>query len=83
VFGTGTLQRIDPDARVVTGVVPIDGYPTGVAVGLGAVWVGTREGSLYRIQPETLAFRRLELGHPIGGVAVGRDAVWVTLRSSG
>ena len=53
-------------------------------VGHGAVWVGTREGSLYRIDPTTLAIRhKLELGHPIGGVAVGTDAVWVTLRSDG
>jgi hypothetical protein len=83
VFGTGTLQRIDPDARAVSGVVPIEGFPSAVAVGLGAVWVGTRDGSLYRIDPTTLAWRRLELGHSIGGVAVGADAVWVTLRSTG
>ena len=83
-FGTSTLQRIDPEDQVVSGVVPLEGFPSGVAVGQGAVWVGTREGNLFRIDPTTLAIRhKLELGHPIGGVAVGTDAVWVTLRSDG
>ena len=83
-FGTATLQRIDPENQIVSGVVPLEGFPSDVDVGHGAVWVGTREGSLYRIDPTTLAIRhKLELGHPIGGVAVGTDAVWVTLRSDG
>ena len=68
----------------MSGVVPLEGFPSGVAVGQESVWVGTREGSLYRIDPTTLAIRhKLELGHPIGGVAVGTDAVWVTLRTDG
>ena len=83
-FGTATLQRIDPENQVVSGVVPLEGFPSDVDVGHGAVWVGTREGSLYRIDPTTLAIRhKLELGHPIGGVAVGTDGVWVTLRNDG
>ncbi len=84
IFGSATLQRIDAEDSVVSGVIPLKGFPSGVGVGLGAVWVGTREGMLHRIHPETLAVQStLHLGHPIGGVAVGTDAVWVTLRNAG
>ena len=84
VIGTATLQRIDLDTQAVSGVIPLGGHPTAVAVGLGGVWVATRNGTLYKIDPATLTIRgKLELRHPIGGVSVGADAVWVTLRNSG
>lgn len=65
--------------RVVT--IPVGPFPSTVAVGAGAVWVGTGAG-VARIDPATnRVVARLRVG-PVGGegpcgVAVGEGGVWI------
>jgi hypothetical protein len=75
----GTLLRIDPDRHRVTGRLEL-GAPTGsmpvgpLAVGAGAVWVGTRGATVTaRIDPV-----RLRVTGRLGGrlAAVARGVVW-------
>jgi hypothetical protein len=74
----GTLLRVDPDRHRVTGRLeletPTDGMPLGpwdvrvgpLAVGAGAVWVGTRRGTVtVRVDPV-----RLRVAARFGGNAV-------------
>jgi hypothetical protein len=82
----GTLLRVDPDRHQVTGHLelgaPIGGMPMGpwdvrvgpLAVGAGAVWVGTRRGTVtVRVDPV-----RLRVTARFGGnaVAVAHGVLW-------
>jgi hypothetical protein len=75
----GTLLRVDPDRDQVTGRLEL-GAPTGgmrvgpLAVGAGAVWVGTREATVTaRVDPV-----RLRVTARLGGhvAAVARGMLW-------
>ena len=53
-----------------------------VAAGAGAVWATTpRDGALWRIDPRTNAVTRIAVPHLPTFVAVGGDAVWLTVRA--
>ena len=70
---------IDPGSDRVTGVVPVGVRPGPVAVGGGAVWVGTLDDkTLQRVDPgsRTVA-KTFTLGATPTGVAYGDDAVWI------
>jgi YVTN family beta-propeller protein len=55
--------------------------PQGVAVGEGAVWVANaRDGTVSRVDPETLDVETIEVGGRPEDVAVGEGGVWVTVR---
>jgi hypothetical protein len=75
----GTLLRVDPDRHQVTGHLEL-GTPSGsrtvgpLAVGAGAVWVGTREATVTaRIDPVRLRVTARVAGHVF---AVARGALW-------
>ncbi|MGZ4440409.1 MAG: hypothetical protein ACXVZN_08605 [Gaiellaceae bacterium] len=84
------IVRIDPRTKkVVADNQRIEGYPTGLAGGLGAMWVVDTGGYLYRLDPlsaavlkqtmvdaATLGVTNADLAP--AAVAVGADAVWVT-----
>jgi branched-chain amino acid transport system substrate-binding protein len=53
---------------------PVD--PWAVAVGHGALWVTDGSRHLMRVDPRRRQVERLDLGRPLNGVAVDRDAVW-------
>ena len=85
-----TLTRIDPAARTPTATIDLDDRtPTGVAVGLGAVWVAhgllgevsqvdAQFGEVTRVIPvASTAF-----GFPAGSVALDRSSVWVAFGDS-
>jgi hypothetical protein len=66
----GTLLRVDPDRRQVTGRIELrvagQGGAVGpLAVGAGAVWVGTGDGRTARVDPV-----RLRVTARVGGQAV-------------
>jgi hypothetical protein len=50
-----------------------------MAVGLGAIWVGDHDGSLYRVDAVTLEVQAFPIGAEVLGVAVDEraEAVWV------
>ena len=77
--GLPQVVRIDPDSGKVITAVDLDRTSgiSGLAVGLGSVWVTT--GGLTRIDPATgRIVGRLDLGGDCGNVIVAGGAVWVT-----
>jgi hypothetical protein len=82
----GTLLRVDPDRHRVTGRLeletPTDGMPLGpwdvrvgpLAVGAGAVWVGTRRGTVtVRVDPVRLRVAARFAGN---AVVVAHGVLW-------
>jgi YVTN family beta-propeller protein len=85
-----TLTRIDGAERSVVATVPLDNRtPTGIAVGLGAVWVahGLR-GEISRVDPqfgqvtETTTVGGTAFGSPNGSVALDPSSVWAVFGDS-
>lgn len=67
--GTGA-----PDPEAFKGVLFIE-------AGEGAIWATVpAAGRLWRIDPETNATTPIDVAYFPAGVAVGPDAVWVTVR---
>jgi hypothetical protein len=52
-----------------------------MAVGLGAIWVGDEDGSLYRVDTTTLDVEQFPIGAEVLAVGVDEttDAVWAYL----
>ncbi len=77
----GVVTRIDAASGTKRGSARVGHEPTDMAVGLGAVWVGDRDGSLYRIDTSTLGVESFAIGAEVFGVGVDEAAgtVWVYL----
>jgi class 3 adenylate cyclase/streptogramin lyase len=77
----GVVTRIDAVTGIKQGSARVGHEPTDMAVGLGAVWVGDRDGSLYRIDTSTLEVESFPIGAEVFGVGVDEDAgtLWVYL----
>jgi YVTN family beta-propeller protein len=81
----GTVSRIDPRTNSVVETLDLSGpdelAPAGaysVAVGDGAVWVGSGQRKLFRIDPATSeVVASVRVGQTPADVAVGEGAVWV------
>jgi YVTN family beta-propeller protein len=81
----GTVARIDPRTNSVVETLDLSGpdelAPAGaysVAVGDGAVWVGSGQRKLFRIDPATSdVVASVRVGQTPADVAVGEGAVWV------
>ncbi|HEX7189640.1 MAG TPA: ABC transporter substrate-binding protein, partial [Actinomycetes bacterium] len=94
--GAYVLTRTEPEVAVgdnavgvldgdtVTGAIDVGERPTGVAIGLGAVWVtNSTGGTVSRIDPDTHAAFTIPVGTGPAGVAVGAGAVWVANSGDG
>jgi DNA-binding beta-propeller fold protein YncE len=83
----GTVSRIDPASRKVTGAaIKVGPVPAAVAVGAGAVWVANSDdGTVSRIDPASgsVVGRPIDVGDQPLGVAAGRNAVWVANSADG
>jgi YVTN family beta-propeller protein len=85
-----TLTRIDTDARSAAGTIPLENRtPTGIAVGLGAVWVAHGVlGSVSRVDQQfgqvtqSIPVGGSAFGSPNGSVAIGAGSVWVVFGDS-
>ena len=76
--GASTVSRIDPRTNALIARVPVAAEVAAVAVGEGAVWVASDNGTLTRIDPEAnVATTTIDLGGALSDVAVGAGAVWV------
>ncbi len=81
VDATITIDRHVPAAVGVGGEPDDHGFATGLAVGAGSVWVGSRvSGRLVRVDPSTdrVVARIHTRGSNPYGIAVGGGVVWVT-----
>jgi class 3 adenylate cyclase/streptogramin lyase len=77
----GVVTEIDAITGIEQGSARVGHEPTDMAVGLGAVWVGDRDGSLYRIDTSTLEVESFPIGAEVFGVGVDEAAgtLWVYL----
>ena len=72
---------IDPGSNEVIDAVPVGTGPSRVVVGEGAVWVlNGEEGTVTRINPETLEETTIGTGTTPSDLAVGGGAVWLVTR---
>ena len=86
---TGTITLIDPERYRVIGQIrtrqrrPPANDPGGalIAFGHGSIWFATGNSTVLRIDPTTrriiARIRGVFTGESLGGIAFGRDAVWV------
>jgi hypothetical protein len=51
--GAGTISRIDPSAHRVVKTFSVFGTPNDLLAAAGALWVGTTEGRVFRIDPSS------------------------------
>ena len=68
-------------AGVVGDPIPVGENPSGIAVGLGAVWVCDEGGDLYRIDPLTKRTEVIDVGGHLTALAVDEHAgtLWLTV----
>ena len=72
-----TLWRIDPHDQVAAAAVAVGSAISDLAVGEGAVWALSRDGTVSRIDPSTNSVTsRVQLGRG-RAIAAGHGAVWV------
>jgi len=78
----GVVTRLDTVSHAVRSK-RVGDDPTDMAVGLGAVWVGDEDGSLYRVDTTTLDVEEFPIGAEVLAVGVDEatDAVWAYLGS--
>jgi branched-chain amino acid transport system substrate-binding protein len=77
---TATVTKIDPEQRIVAATIPIgiDRRPVSLAVGKGAAWVASDDGTLARIDTSTNAVEVIPVGRRLRDVQVVERNVWVT-----
>jgi serine/threonine protein kinase len=76
--GEKKVLRVDPRREEVVRTYDVAGSPFGVAVGAGAVWVASDDGSVVRIDPETDEITVVHIGAAPRVVDVGAGEVWVS-----
>jgi streptogramin lyase len=77
----GVVTRIDASSNSVSGSARVGDDATDMAVGPDGVWIGDRDGSLYRVDPSSLEVTDLPIGAEVLGVGVDENtgSVWVYL----
>jgi serine/threonine protein kinase/ABC-type transport system substrate-binding protein len=82
---TDAAALIDPGEPSLQASVKLDGPPSSIAVGRGAIWVaGDRDGTVSRIDPETHTIRQtVTVGHGPSALAADRGGVWAASAQDG
>ena len=77
----GILTRADTASGSVRGSVRVGHEASDIAVGLGAIWIGDREGTVYRVDASTREVQEFPIRAEVLGVGVDEAAgsVWVYL----
>jgi YVTN family beta-propeller protein len=73
------VWRVDAATNVVVRTYDLGGRGSSVAVGAGAVWAASDDGTVLRIDPATGAAESIHVGGAPIAVAVGADRVWVSV----
>ena len=79
--GTKAIWRLNPGSRQVEKIIDIGGAPFGLTAGPDAVRVTLPDtGTVLRIDRRTnMVVKRIRLGFKTHTIAVGPDAVWVSV----
>jgi YVTN family beta-propeller protein len=76
---TDQVWRLDASTGRILDVPKVGRNPGGVAVGAGAVWVASADGTVARIDASSGAVRMLDVGGTPNDLVVGNGRVWVTV----
>jgi DNA-binding beta-propeller fold protein YncE len=86
--GAGTISRIDARTRRVASTFSVGGTPRSLVAAFGSLWVGTSEGRVIRVEPDTDLIEKSWMlpnagessafvpERGAGWLAAGGDAVW-------
>lgn len=80
-FDEGALVKIDPGSRRVVETLRVGGYPAGLGVAAGSLWVGFGRGatSVARVDPSTGRVTRVPIGRPTPDqISTDGRSVWVS-----
>jgi class 3 adenylate cyclase len=75
----GSLTEIDVDANATGATVQVGETPTMVASGLGAVWVGDKDGRIRGVDEDTRQVIEIPFGAEIRAIAFDEDTdtIWI------
>ena len=74
----GVVLRIDPGSGRVVGSAAVGNGPSAIAAGAGSLWVtNSIDGTVTRIDPETLVAETIPVGNGPAAVAVNAAGAWV------
>ena len=75
----GSLTEIDVSENTTGPIVQVGEAPTGLAAGLGAVWVGDKDGLIRRVDEDTREMKEFPFGAEIRAIAFDDDTntIWV------
>ena len=88
--GAGTISHIDPASKRVTKTFAVPGTPRNIVIAGGSLWVGTSEGIVFRVDPESGTTDRswtlrnagtrspFQEGPGAGWLAAGGGAIWAS-----
>jgi streptogramin lyase len=81
----GVVTRVDPDSGEIVAEIEVEGFPQGIDVGFGSVWVASSDppdginGAVSRINPRS---NEVAISIPVGELPeyleIGEGGVWVT-----
>jgi DNA-binding SARP family transcriptional activator len=79
-----SVWRVDARSDRLVGTIAVGAHPTGVAVGAGAVWVASSDGTVERIDPGAAqgvgaVIETIRVGGTPSGIVVGNGEVWVSV----
>ena len=74
----GVILRLNPASGRVVATVGVGNRPTAIAAGAGSLWVTNgNDGTVTRIDPQTLVTKTIPVGNDPAAVAVDADGAWV------
>jgi class 3 adenylate cyclase/streptogramin lyase len=75
----GSITQIDPETNDAGRFVQVGETPTAITVGLGAVWIGDRDGSIRRVYEDTREVTEIPFGAEIRALAFDDEtnSLWV------
>ena len=78
---SGSVAAIDPATNTLGPAIRVGDRATGMAAGLGAVWVSDEGGSVYRVDPVTRSAATIPVGAPLTAIAVDPQAgtLWLSV----
>ena len=79
-YDTESVWKIDPGSNRVVGSIRVGPLPFGIALGAGALWATSTDGTVSRIDPASRnVTRKIRVGGTPLGIAVGAGLVWVAI----
>jgi hypothetical protein len=75
----GSLTEIDIAENVAARTVQVGDVPTGLTAGFGAVWVGDKDGVIWRVDEDTRLVTEIPFGAEIRAIAFDEDTdtIWI------